>query len=98
MSAAFSIVPLSRPGHAQPGDRAAVTVSDCRRFVFRSTVAATVGVLLLYTNPVIFAAPAVDHPSTDLDPLPPDLPLTASPPNPSPWLREATVLQPYGHS
>jgi hypothetical protein len=30
--------------------------------------------------------------------IPPDLPLPASPALPAKWLREATVLQPYGHS
>jgi hypothetical protein len=30
--------------------------------------------------------------------IPPDLPLLASPPNSAQWLREATILQPYGHS
>ena len=77
----------------QRGDGAAVTLSDCRRFAFHSTVAVTVSVFFLYANSVMFAAPAVD-----VEPLPPDLPLPASSPNPSPWLREAIVLQPYGHS
>ncbi len=30
--------------------------------------------------------------------LPPDLPLVTAPPIPAPWLREAVILQPYGHS
>jgi hypothetical protein len=33
-----------------------------------------------------------------LEPLPPDLPLPASPPSRGQWLREANVLQPYAHS
>src|SRR5690348_2561955 len=30
--------------------------------------------------------------------LPPDLPLAAAVPNPASWLRDAIILQPYGHS
>ncbi|HEX3601346.1 MAG TPA: hypothetical protein VHU84_14435 [Lacipirellulaceae bacterium] len=53
---------------------------------------------MLYANSVVFATPRVSHLSTDLKQLPPDLPLPVSPANPSPWLRDAIVLQPYGHS
>ncbi|MGD1097357.1 MAG: hypothetical protein ABSB35_35900 [Bryobacteraceae bacterium] len=36
--------------------------------------------------------------SSSFEPLPPDLPLPASLPMEAKWLREANVLQPYGHS
>ncbi len=42
------------------------------------------------------AAPPTIHPFVDA--LPPDLPLPASPPSEEKWLREASILQPYGHS
>ena len=36
--------------------------------------------------------------AASLESLPPDLPLPASPPTEAKWLREANLLQPYGHS
>jgi len=43
---------------------------------------------------VVNAAPAVPS----WEPVPPDLPLPASAPCAAPWLAEANMLQPYGHS
>jgi hypothetical protein len=47
------------------------------------------------------ALPAVlnsAQPDTSLEPVPPDLPLPASAPCVAPWMAEANMLQPYGHS
>src|SRR4051794_12521230 len=48
-------------------------------------------------NCISFAA-EVANASREFETLPPDLPLPAAAPNGAKWLREATILQPYGHS
>lgn len=50
--------------------------------------------LLVLFSLITFALGQESRPA----PLPPDLPLAASPPSEEGWLRTAHVLQPYGHS
>src|SRR4051812_28389410 len=64
----------------------------------RKTIAATLIItnLIAGSNATAFANPPTNNVS--IDTLPPDLPLPASPPLQQNWLREANILQPYGHS
>ncbi len=65
--------------------------------LFKTVIAALAFVLFVSrAAPLILAAPPTNNQSVGA--LPPDLPLPASPPLQEKWLREANILQPYGHS
>lgn len=71
-----------------------------RRYLSPPTIvaAAAIGSLVLRASFVAFAEPPAEQVASEFAPLPPDLPLPASPPSTAAWLREANILQPYGHS
>src|SRR5689334_10298236 len=61
-------------------------------------VAAFSLVVMGSVSPCLAADPPSNDATATVQSLPPDLPLPAADPNVSAWLREATILQPYGHS
>jgi hypothetical protein len=66
-------------------------------FTWKSIAAALIAAILsLGSRMAALADPPINIHS--INALPPDLPLPASPPLQETWLREANILQPYGHS
>jgi hypothetical protein len=77
-----------------------ITFSDCNTkassVLATVTAAIAIATLVFQTDLPAFAAPPGSEIKSGL--LPSDLALPASPPSQEKWLREANILQPYGHS
>src|ERR1019366_5210542 len=67
-------------------------------FRFRSKLLNPRAILALLFMWVLSAVLNAAHPDMSLEAVPPALPLPASAPCVAPWMAEANMLQPYGHS